>query len=144
MSWNTTLFERSIDLTKPTTGVTNLVNCPEWLFDDISSGVDLDLEHGLESGCLNQEDSEFWDSSNSTILFGGWSKVDGLYQPDESKDYSAIYNANYGTVQVVWSKTVKRFKSPCFQGCYPGQVDIESGESESGYLAFCLPNYEES
>ena len=142
MNWNTTIFERSIELDKPTTGVCYLVNCPEWIFDDISSGIDLDYENGLESGCLSPDDLEYWDSSNSTILFGGWTKVDGLYQPDRSKDYSAIYNANYGTIQVVWSNTVKRFARPTFQGCYPGQVDLESGESETGYLAFCLPGDE--
>ena len=144
ISYDRQRFEAIVDTTKPTTGVYNLSSCPDWVLDSMLDSVNLDYEAAIESG-MTEEESEWVDFSESDLLIGGWTKDEsGLYSPDESTDWSGIYRGDKYTLQVVWSKTVKRFRQPCFQGCYPKQVDCESGESESGYLAFCLPDYEES
>lgn len=149
LSYDAFLFERSNDLTKPTTGVMNLNESPDWLLDTLASSVDLSYEIALQNGEINDESElEYWDSSDSSFLVGDWTKNDdGLWSPDEhgAHGFSAIYNGDRFTIQVIWSQTIKRFNRPTFQGCYPGQVDIDSGlsDDESGYLAYCLPDYEE-
>ncbi len=145
MNWNTTIFERKIDLTKPTTGVLGFNSLPDWFWDELDNAIDLDFERGVEAGVSTTEDSEFWDPSTSTLLVGSWTRgEDGLYSPDQTGEYAAIVNNDHFTVQIVWSQTVMRFNRPTFQGCYPGQVDLDSGVSQgkSGYLAYCLPGWE--
>lgn len=140
ISYDRQRFEQTVDLTKPTTGVLDLVECPDWVLDCMIEGINLEYQDALESGQLSEEDSEYVDFSESDLLIGGWTKdQDGLYTPDIESDWSGLYRADRFVLQVVWSRTVKRFTSPTFQGCYPGQVDLSSPECESGYLAYCLP-----
>ena len=149
MNYNTKRFlETTInDKDNPSTGVMGFNSCPDWLFDDISQGVNLDeletIKVWRDENPDSDEDEEFYYEADSsdTILIGDWSiDSDGLWRPDQTgqSQYSAI--SREFVVQIVWSINVKRFRTPCFQGCYPNQIDLDSGESPDGFYAFCLPD----
>lgn len=137
-----------VDSNKPTTGVYNLNDCPEWYFGE--DYIDLDYETWLKEhkltceACQNDEycqELEYWECQpGDTKLTGQWIKDEnGEYLPDENGEYAAIENES--TVQVVWSKTVKRFRSLC-SPCYPGQCSVEPDSEvldNSGFLAYVLP-----
>lgn len=83
------------------------------------------------------------DWSGDTHLYGSWKKVDGQYEADretdDPDDFAAIYNANHNTLQVVWSKVIKRgaLASPC----YPGQVSANEDDGDDGQQAYyALPD----
>ncbi len=80
-------------------------------------------------------EKEFEDFQGETHLYGGWKKVDGLWEPDEEADYAAIYNNNDNVIQVVWSKFYMEthYCSPC----YPAQGDLDTPGDY--YNAYCLP-----
>ena len=123
----------------------------EWLHE-ISDGIDLDYETLLseyESDsesffteyCIPEEEQEDFDiddymsmcdSGSSTYLLGSWRKVDGMFEPDESGEYSAICGEIY--TQVVYSQYVTR--ATLCSPCYPGQADVPS---DGIYLAYTLP-----
>jgi len=127
----------------PTTGVYN-GNQINWEFLDYDF-ICLDCaSYIMEFKELNPDytDSELdkeWESlycDGHTHLYGSWQLINGKYEPNESGDYSIIYNSNYNTLQVVWSKTIitGRLCSPC----YPGQVDVGS---QGDFKAYGLPDW---
>lgn len=137
-----------IDTEKPVTGVTNLNSdqIPEWFNDEFIYAIDLNFEK-FEKDLLDQLKNEMidedtfqyerdcYESDTTTYLLGQWIKdSDGKYTPDLDGDYSAIYDNNDNTLQVVFSKNTKRCNhcSPCF----PGQGDLDS---DGDFLTYCLP-----
>ena len=119
----------------PTTGVYN-GNQLQWEYmpsdwialdyetwvDDIMKRDDLD-EEGKDDAI---EELSNCAESGDTHLYGSWKMVDGKYEADKnlfSDGFAAIYNANYNTLQVVWSSVIRYgvLASPC----YPGQVSSE-------------------
>jgi hypothetical protein len=71
-------------------------------------------------------------------IYGDWildTKTE-QYSPDEKGEFAAIYNGNYNTLQVVWSKFTTR--AALCSPCYPGQGDVGS---KGEFLAFTLPDY---
>ena len=134
-------YGKWVDSESPTTGVRSNNNIP-WLNDEICSGIDLDYEESIremeEEGMTEEEIEkacEFYDSSDSTYLIGGWilDTVTHEYDVDKESDYAAIVRED--VTQIVWSKTVKT--GALCSPCYPGQVDLDS---EGGYLAYDLPD----
>ena len=85
---------------------------------------------------LDQEyDSLYCDGH--THLYGSWVLDDkDNYMPDESGDYSIIYNSNYNTLQVIWSETI--ITGGLCSPCYPGQVDVGS---QGDFKAYGLPDW---
>ena len=114
------------------TGVHNGDDIEHW--DDLYDGIDLDYESHLEECESYLETGECdCDLKTGTTLIGGWIKgIDGLYGPDVLSEYSAIYNPNENTIQVVHSKFLIRcaYCSPC----YPNQVDVDSTGEQIGYM----------
>lgn len=105
------------------TGVTQANNLNSFVFDDISSGIDLTFEefcHGLESENLIDDEKQAridqYDNDNRITLFGDWIKIDGKYQPDKTKQFAAVYDNETNIICVEWSKTVKQCAetSPCY------------------------------
>lgn len=79
-----------------------------------------------------------WDTS-SYSLYGDW-QMDpptGKYEANQNgaNGFAAIFNRDYNTIQVVWSKnTVQAHRcSPC----YPGQGDLDTPGDD--YLCYALP-----
>ena len=145
-----------VDSEVPTTGVAQN-NHVEWLSEEIYSNgsVNVSYEESLkqnleEALALAQEgdpdldvdlfSEEFteafnnsYEDQNDTYLIGTWKKDNqGLYEPDETGEYSAICGEIY--TQVVWSRHTKRCAlcSPC----YPGQGDLDS---PGDFLCYDLP-----
>lgn len=138
-----------VDSNEPTTGVYSFSDLPEWYFQENGDYINLDYETWLEEhkltceACQNDEycpELEYWEYQPSdTKLTGQWIKDEnGQYSPDENGEYAAIERES--TVQVVWSKTVKRFSSLC-SPCFPGQVNVDSDSEtdDNGFLAYVLP-----
>lgn len=129
----------------PTTGVYG-GNQLDWEFMPYD-WIDLDYEvwvndimddPDLTSDEKDDQIEEGSDWSGDAHLYGSWKKVDGKYEADretdDPEDFAAIYNANYNTLQVVWSKVVKRgtLASPC----YPGQVSAEEDDGDDGQQSY--------
>ena len=116
------------------TGVHSGNDVEHW--DDFDSGIDLDYEEHikeceayLKDGCCDCM------LDTGRTLFGNWVKdEDGLYDADPNGEYSAIYNPNENTIQVVRS----RFKIKCLHcsPCYPGQGDVDT---PGDLVAYMLP-----
>ena len=127
----------TLDQAEPTTGVYN-GNDLSWEYMP-NDWIDLDYETAvddiMERDDLDEDEKEqeIEDLSNcfdsgDTFLFGSWTQdPDGNYESDRTsedpQDFAAIFNANYNTLQVVWSRVIRygRLASPC----YPGQVSAE-------------------
>lgn len=127
-----------IDNINPVTGVIGFNECSEWIWDEESIDIDFEshLNDPLEHNELNCEICEYWDSSETTELIGGWilDTNTQLYEPDPDSEYSAIVNGSMFTIQVVRSQTLL-MGNPC-SPCYPGQVEF----SQSGdFIAYSLP-----
>jgi len=138
-----------IDTEKPVTGVTNLNSdqIPEWFNEEFYNAIDLNFEEYENElldlhirGLISHEEFESmlenYQSDITTYLLGDWIKnTSGQYEPDPDGEYSAIYDNNDNTLQIVLSKTTKRCNhcSPCFLG----QADLDS---DGDFLAYCLPD----
>jgi hypothetical protein len=142
MHWGVLLHQET-----PTTGVYG-GNQLDWEYMPYD-WIDLDYETAVsdieddpnltstEKDDAIEELSNYFDSGD-THLYGSWKKVDGQYEADretdDPEDFAAIYNANYNTLQVVWSKVIKRgaLASPC----YPGQVSANEDDGDDGQQAY--------
>lgn len=114
------------------TGVHNANDIEHW--DDIEQGIDLDYEaHTKECETYQQEGSCECFTDTGTTLIGSWKKdTEDKYEPNPDGEYSAIYNPDYNTIQVVRSKyTIKC--APC-SPCYPGQGDVDSPGDLIGFM----------
>ena len=121
---------------EPTTGVYN-GNQVNWEYLDYDF-ICLDCESFAQE---QRESNPEWDEYDDmyceghTHLYGEWIQDEnGAYMPDESKEYAFIYNSNYNTIQVVWSKHT--IKGSLCSPCYPGQVDVGSNDD---FIAYALP-----
>ena len=132
----------TLDQAEPTTGVYN-GNDLDWEYmpydwidldyetavDDIMERDDLDDEE--KDDAIDELSNGF--DSGDTHLYGSWKKVDGQYEADKDtddpEDFTAIYNANYNTLQVVWSRVIRYgvLASPC----YPGQVSADDSDTKT-------------
>jgi len=113
------------------TGVHNGNDIEHW--DDLYNGIDLGYEEHIKN-CEQYQDEEQCDCDleTGTTLLGGWILKNGLYEPDTDSEYSAIYNPDENTIQVLHSKYMIRCNmcSPC----YPNQVDVDSTGEQIGYM----------
>jgi hypothetical protein len=127
------------------TGVLN-ANNTEYFWDE--NYIDLDYENALNEYLKENPEDENgdqfdYDSSGGTQLYGKWLKdEEGKYYPDPSGEYACIYDSNYNTIQVVYSKYCM-FVSLC-SPCYPDQGDLDSFPGEKNIMgnpvyAYCLP-----
>ena len=73
-------------------------------------------------------------------LLGDWKKnSDGLWEPDETGEFSAIVTSStFACVQVVWSKWTTNVRAMC-SPCFYGSADLDSGEGN--IIAYTLPDY---
>lgn len=142
------IYGKWMNTEKPVTGVTTLNSnsVPEWFDEEFYNAIDLnfieferDLLNQLEQGLIDADTFEYerdcYESDSTTYLLGDWLlDDDNKYYPDPDGDYSAIYDNNDNTLQIVQSKTTRRCNhcSPCF----PGQADLDS---DGEFLAYCLP-----
>ncbi len=80
------------------------------------------------------DDAGCCDYNSGPQLFGSWRKKNSKYSPSREEEFSAIYDPDFNTVQVVRSKYVIRCAicSPCF----PNQGDVDS---DGNLWAYCLP-----
>lgn len=110
------------------TGVLNN-NVPMWLHEEIYDAIDPGYEAYLEDNPDDEYGDEYY--NDDPVYLVGFIKIDGLYEPDESADYSAIISQIY--TQVVKSKWVSRcaYCSPCF----PDQGDLGT---DGDILAYTL------
>lgn len=102
-----------------------------WMFDE--ECIDLLWEDHLKA-CPEENHDRCGLMETGTSLYGHWSPCGMGYTPSKGGEYSAIYNPDYNTVQVVNSRYVIRCAhcSPC----YPGQGDVDS---DGHVWANCLP-----
>ena len=113
------------------TGVHNGNDIEHW--DDLYNGIDLGYEEHIKECESYLETGECdCDLETGTTLIGGWILKGGLYEPDTDSEYSAIYNPDENTIQVLHSKYMIRcaYCSPC----YPNQVDVDSTGEQIGYM----------
>ena len=113
-------------------------------------------KHGYDSGDFPDGDNyTFWGEAYDvsggevwvapedmgTTLFGSWKKnKEGEYEPDKSGEYSAIFNPEQNTVQVVWSRFL--IMSGRCSPCYPNQADVDNPPRPRE--AFSVPDYMEA
>lgn len=134
-------YGKLVDSNKPVTGVYS-GNCIAWEY--IDDEIDLSFESHLESDEHDEDECsicEYWEAGD-TRLIGDWIKDnDGLYAPDKTGEFSAIFDANQNVIQVVWSSVIKRSNLLC-SPCYVGQIDARQDDtSESGeYQYFAIPD----
>lgn len=128
---------------EPTTGVLTGNQIDNWPYDWIDLGyVDMRNDHGdIDGYNPDCEHCQEWErycldmyepNGMESHLWGDWKlDDDGLYEPDKTGEYAAIYNPNENTVQVVWSRytTTAAMCSPC----YPGQADIGTPGRQPAY-----------
>jgi hypothetical protein len=125
---------------KPVTGVMSIHNIAWEFMDDEICLICEEIQEEIESDeSLSEDEKEHelefieCDSSHDKII-GDWMKdKDGLYTPDESKEFAAIMRET--VIQVVWSKYTAR--GALCSPCYPGQVDLDS---EGDFLGYTLPS----
>lgn len=105
------------------TGVTQANKLNWTIFDEIDRGIDITLEGFIndlkaqgKSGDEIQRELDHTDFDSRVVLFGDWTKKNGKYEPDKSKDFAAVYNSDTNIICVEWSKTLKtcRETSPCY------------------------------
>jgi hypothetical protein len=147
----------TVDSERPTTGV--LLNTePEFLLEDVQSGIDIEWEEycaDCESRGEEPDGDEFT-GDPSTVLVGFKESPLGAdvvrrsnclhyligrkaFVADPDAEYQAVVSEVY--TQVLWSRFVQR--TPLCSPCYPGQGDLDTpvGDSYShdGFLAYTLP-----
>ena len=114
------------------TGVHNGNDIRHW--DDFNDGIDLSYEeHIVECEGYLKEGCCECDLETGTTLMGDWLKgEDGLYDANPDGEYSAIYNPDLNTLQVIRSK----FKIKCnwCSPCYPGQGDVDTPGDVEAYM----------
>ena len=127
---------------EPTTGVYN-GNQVNWEYLDYDF-ICLDCANAIHE--FEQMNPDFTDSDwqcfvddlyceGHTHLYGEWIQDEnGAYMPDKNGEYAFIYDSNYNTIQVVWSKHT--IKGSLCSPCYPGQVDVGSS---GDFIAYALP-----
>jgi len=102
-----------------------------------------DVRPDYKVPCTNYEPDEgchdmcFCSNGDDTTLYGDWHKDRKSSKWKEyngKKEYSAIHNENYNTIQVVKSNWIA--KSYACSPCYPGQADLDTTGDLNGY---CLP-----
>lgn len=145
----------AVDPNTPVTGVIqNNGRAFEALYDDTLDGVDLDYIDYMEEHLRTCEDklcsynnhdeaTEGYEAQEPSYLIGDWTLMpDETFEIDKEgeKGYAGIYRVGGNVTQVVWSKYTTRVRAMC-SPCYPGQADLDSGETEEGegYLAYTLP-----
>jgi len=118
------------------TGVYNFTQVEMSYLDE---GIDMDYEdallelverYGSEENIPDEEWANLEDFTGSTFLFGDWvmRKSHKVWEVNRrgKHGYAAIANADKGTIQVVWSKTI-RYGIPA-SACYPNQVDAQADD----------------
>lgn len=122
------IFAKEMILPKyPITGVLN-ANMAAWLWDEREIhlgplGVESDVNIPPTSDC-----------GDYPILYGGWVRVNGKYNPSDTCSFAAVFNPDSNTVQVVRSCYAVHCR-PC-SPCFPGQGDVDS---DGSLFAYCLP-----
>ncbi len=110
-----------------TTGV-HSGNSIQWLWEEES--IDLAWE---QEECLEEEiDCSY--QGDTPRLYGKWKREKNHFTPVRTGEYSAIYNPDSNTLQVLFSKYAIRCH-PC-SPCFPGQGDVDS---DGNLWAYCLP-----
>jgi hypothetical protein len=120
---------------QPTTGVFNGNEIQHWDFETIDPELESHMNECPECKAdLMCDVLDFWESSYE--LMGDWilDTKTNQYNPDESGEYSAIYNRDHNTIQVIHSRFYQ-YGNPC-SPCYPGQVEFSS---DGKFIAFSLP-----
>lgn len=140
----------------PVTGVADANNYNEEIYDEIVRGRDL----GWEEHRKECKDDDCDHDVGGRVLLGGWKKTwvwrdqrgreyekkpanveckrKLVWEPDETTEYSALYNKDQYTIQVVWSRhtALGQWCSPC----YPNQASIPQADDDSGFvLLYTLP-----
>lgn len=116
--------------TEPITGVLNS-NAPEWLYEDIINGIDLDYDQYKKDN-PDDEYGDNYEGSDSTYLIGFIKNDKDEYELDKTAEYSAIVGQVY--TQVVMSKYVS--KCSFCSICYPNQGDLDT---EGVLMTYTLP-----
>lgn len=144
-----------VDSEVPVVGVV-LNTEPEFLFDDLMGGIDVDWEEYM-ANCESGEDKEDVDWESGTTIIGyvespmkpelvmytyplAIGAGGKAFVPDPNAEYQAIVSEVYA--QVLWSRYVQR--CPLCSPCYPGQGDLDSKVEEayaytSGFTTYSLP-----
>ena len=120
--------------TKPNCIITGVhdANSIAWLWDE--EDIDLAWKLHLEE-CLEEDHCDcYCDNGSSIRLYGSWKSSKGIFTPSRTGEFSAIFNPDSNTLQVLRSNYVIRCNhcSPCF----PGQGDVDS---DGEIWAYCLP-----
>lgn len=133
-----------VDSDTPITGVISNNDISQFLSDEMYNMIDLTYEEFADevNGDENYTEDEKeeilsnYESDGDTYLIGGWKQDEnGLYEPDQSSEYSAIIR--YDVTQVVWSQHTTH--APLCSPCYPGQADVNP-DYDGEYLAYTLPH----
>ncbi|OPY55804.1 MAG: hypothetical protein A4E55_02392 [Pelotomaculum sp. PtaU1.Bin035] len=113
-----------------TTGVHNAGSIL-WMWD--GDAIDLLRERHL-AACAEEYLDGCGPEEADTTLYGNWDHRDTGYTPEHGGEYSAIFNPDQHTVQVVASRYATRCArcSPC----YPNQGDVDK---DGNIWAYCLP-----
>lgn len=111
-------------------GVLNSSN-PEWLHEDLNDAIDLGFEEYIKENPGDEFGDEYY-NDETTYLIGFILNSEGLYEPDDKAEYSAIVNCPY--TQIVKSKYVSKC-SMCSM-CYHGQGDLDTAGDQ---VAYTLP-----
>lgn len=147
-------YGETVDSETPTTGVYSGNDVSPWFWDEDS----IDPNYGIIcpycgnegfggeyvgacSSCgesVSSDDVDYWDAPS---LYGSWVKDEnGLWDVDRTGEYAAIYNQDANTIQVIFSRYIKRGRlcSPC----YPGQADARVSDTVTGdgFAYYALPD----
>lgn len=135
----------TVDSEVPTTGVFNC-NKISYIWDDAIESIDLTFEEALKEHkehCVDEVCREWnhegfiqgYESDGDTYLIGFKRTENGLFEPDETTEFSAILRQDSGpTLQVVRSKWL--IQGALCSPCYPGQVD---GDNDGDFLGYAPP-----
>lgn len=105
-----------------------------YIFEDIDHGIDLQFEEHLKECSLeDHEDCECWYDSQEHDILIGYKKNEqtGLYEIDETAEWSGIYRGTTSIMQVthsIWGI----LGAPC-SPCYPNQIDGDTAGELLGY-----------
>lgn len=138
------------DINKPRVGVIGANECNEFIHDDIDQGKDITYDEFLqnledEGKTLEEieEESDFFESGDSTILFGpAWFQNDkGKYEIDKTKEYAATFSQSTNIICIEFSKHTARCNntSPCYVMA-DGSGPCGDLNSKGDILAYTLPS----
>ena len=124
-------MENGLTSDKPVTGVlnSNEVNWDSMQWEDEicldceNAYSEIENDDSLDPKMINRMQcsmSNVLSMINFTV--NGCKMMMVKYYPDETGDFSAIYNGSVYTLQVVYSKTT--VNGALCSPCYPGQVDL--------------------